>query len=127
MLLLILLLVLLLTVCQFLLLVFTFVKRMIFVHKGTKRPRIRGNINEPELIKIRRGAFKWESANAFLDPVIGQLLSRSVPNNQIAIICDNAPVNARFGRVGIERGVKILRLGPYSPMLNPIENIWSEV
>ena len=61
------------------------------------------SINGRELIQIRRGAFKWVSANAFLDRVIDQLLAQIVPNNRIAIICNNEPVHARFEQVGIEK------------------------
>jgi transposase len=45
-------------------------------------------------------------------------------------VCDNAPYHARLEQVetmeGYE-GVTILRLSPYSPFLNPIENVWQVV
>lgn len=80
-----------------------------------------------ELIEIRRGAFKWENANQWLDMLATTVNQRGVPLNEVVVVCDNAPVHSRFEAVALERGFTLLRLGPYSPMLNPIENIWSIV
>ena len=55
------------------------------------------------------------------------LVMRGVPVDQIVLICDNAPVHSRFEHAAMEHGIELLRLGPYSPMLNPIENVWSVV
>jgi hypothetical protein len=45
----------------------------------------------------------------------------------LVIVCDNAPRHARFEGVINNTEASLLRLGPYSPMLNPIENIWSKI
>lgn len=81
----------------------------------------------PELIECKRGSFNWESANAYIQRLVQAVVERGVPRRDIIIICDNAPVHSRFEVIAHELGIGILRLGPYSPMLNPIENIWSVV
>lgn len=48
---------------------------------------------------------------------------RGVPLSEVVLICDNAPVHSRFEEAAEEHGIELLPLGPYSPMLNPIENI----
>lgn len=80
-----------------------------------------------ELIEIRRGAFKWQNANQWLELLATTVSQRGVPLKEVVVVCDNAPVHSRFEEVADEMGFTLLRLGPYSPMLNPIENIWSVV
>lgn len=80
-----------------------------------------------ESIEIRRGSFKWENANDWMERMVTEVNERGVPLDQIVVVCDNAPVHSRFETVAEELGFTLLRLGPYSPMLNPIENIWSVV
>lgn len=44
------------------------------------------------------------------------------------LVVDNAPCHTRAEEVFGERsfvGAELLRVGPYSPMLNPIENVFS--
>lgn len=46
----------------------------------------------------------------------------------VVIVLDNAPCHSKIEKVLEEdefSGAYILRLGPYSPMLNPIENVFS--
>lgn len=48
--------------------------------------------------------------------------------NSLVIVLDNAPCHAKAEiAVADLPGVEILRLGPYSPVLNPIENAWSSI
>ncbi|KAE8976029.1 hypothetical protein PR003_g25255 [Phytophthora rubi] len=57
------------------------------------------------------------------------------PTNKVVIVTDNAPAHsdvdalarAALARDGVINGNRlvILRLAPYSPMLNPIEGCWS--
>ena len=55
-------------------------------------------------------------------------LPHGVEIDQVVIVCDNAPCHSKVEECQIERpGVQVVRLGPYSPMLNPIENIWSKL
>ena len=42
-------------------------------------------------------------------------------------VCDNAPCHAHLDSLAQTGGITILRLGPYSPMLNPLETIWSKL
>lgn len=80
-----------------------------------------------ELMELRRGSYRWESANQWLSLLIDTVVGRGVPVNHIVVVCDNAPVHSRLSLVAEEKGFTLLRLGPYSPMLNPIENIWSVI
>lgn len=46
----------------------------------------------------------------------------------VVLVLDNAPCHSRIEEILIEdqyRAASILRLGPYSPMLNPIEIVFS--
>ena len=47
----------------------------------------------------------------------------------VVIVLDNAPCHSHIEEVLADefRRNHVLRLAPYSPMLNPIENIWSVV
>lgn len=53
-----------------------------------------------------------------------------VPGQQLSelvVIADNAPAHSRLEQVFDGTEAVLLRLGPYSPMLNPIETIWSKI
>lgn len=53
---------------------------------------------------------------------------RGIRLSNVVLVCGNAPCHSRLEQVVAEiPGVELLRLAPYSPMLNPIENIWSKV
>ena len=44
------------------------------------------------------------------------------------VVCNNAPCHSKFKECVIEHpGLIICRLGPYSPMLNPVETVWSKM
>ncbi|KAG9412184.1 hypothetical protein AC1031_015119 [Aphanomyces cochlioides] len=46
----------------------------------------------------------------------------------ILVIADNAPCHSRLSNVFLEdefQEASLLKLSPYSPMMNPIENLWS--
>ena len=50
------------------------------------------------------------------------------PMERLVLVCDNAPCHSGLEEVLDEdelRGVTLLRLGPYSAPLNPIEEVWS--
>ena len=63
--------------------------------------------------------------------------------DDIVVICDNAPCHSRYALFCTEAYIvvrlesvfeedefctsSLLRLSPYSPMLNPIENLWSSM
>ena len=79
--------------------------------------------------EIRRGSFTSQLANEYLHRC---LLSANdyYAGRPFAIVIDNAPCHSRAEEVFNDPQfdhVTLLRLAPYSPMLNPIENAWSEV
>jgi len=108
--------------------------------RGNRARRMDGNCRGPNLHIIaavsihglihwerKRGAFKNEDANSWLRRMLQSCQSRNLSN--VVIVCDNAPCHSRFLEVTQEEAFKdmcvLLKLGPYSPMLNPTENLWS--
>lgn len=82
----------------------------------------------PEMMTIRHGPFKWEATNAWVREMIRVTQDqRQITADEIVLVCDNAPVHSRLELVAEDMGFHLLRLGPYSPMLSPIENLWSVV
>ena len=78
--------------------------------------------------EIQRGSFKKENAKAWMETCLRQSMIRH--GEPVVMVVDNAPCHSQLEEVlqGQEfRQNKIIRLGPYSPMLNPIENVWSVV
>ena len=50
------------------------------------------------------------------------------PPYPVVMVVDNAPYHSNIEEVFSEEeflGCEVLRLGPYSPMFNPIEQVWS--
>jgi transposase len=75
--------------------------------------------------KRKRGSYKMENCNAWLREILQDISVQGVPLNNIVIVIDNAPCHSRAEQVVDQfPGVSILRLAPYSPMLNPIEMAW---
>jgi hypothetical protein len=75
----------------------------------------------------RFGSFKWEAANDFIRAMLRDQATRTSLDN-VVVVLDNAPCHNRAEEVFEEdefAGVECLRLGPYSPMLNGIENVFS--
>ncbi len=76
----------------------------------------------------KRGSYKGDNACDWLRTMLNACFARNLFD--IVIICDNAPCHSRLESVMEEpvyNDVELLRLSPYSPMLNPIESIWSSV
>jgi transposase len=61
------------------------------------------------------------SFQAFLD-----VLARKFARQDILLVLDGAP-NHRCGNLAVPDNVMLLYLPPYSPELNPTENIWDEI
>lgn len=79
--------------------------------------------------KLHRGSFNKEECNQWLRTLLNKLKSTTQMTNLI-IVCDNAPCHVALENVFTEEeylGGQLLRLAPYSPMLNPIESVWSIV
>lgn len=73
----------------------------------------------------RRGNYRKEDCNEWLRRMLRTITE---PSQNIVVVCDNAPVHVDLERVVAEEeflGVEIVRLGPYSAPLNPIEECWS--
>nr|CAI5861856.1 unnamed protein product [Callosobruchus analis] len=75
----------------------------------------------------RRGSFSSDSANIWITNLLQRWQDMGNEVGDLVIVCDNAPCHARFEGVINNTEATLLRLGPYSPMLNPIENIWSKI
>lgn len=80
-----------------------------------------------ELVEIHRGTFKRVDANDWIGRLATVIEKRGTPLNNVVLVCDNSPAHSSFEEVAEERGFTLLHLSPYSPMLNPIESIWSGV
>jgi len=61
------------------------------------------------------------SFQAFLD-----VLARKFARQDILLVLDGAP-NHRSGQLAIPDNITLLYLPPYSPELNPKENLWDEI
>ena len=73
---------------------------------------------------IKRGSYNAELCKTWIRELIDSCANEGI--SRPTIVLDNAPAHARVESV-IEEGddVKILRLAPYSFLLNPIELYWS--
>lgn len=75
---------------------------------------------------VKRGSFNKTTFQQWLRRLLDALRAQS--NQPNVIICDNAPCHSGAEDILFEpqySDQKVLRLGPYSPALNPIEGIWS--
>lgn len=87
-----------------------------------------GQLGGLQYFERRRGAFKKIDFQEYFVRMLNNL-QQLVPLNNTVIVIDNAP-----NHIGIEEfiaehhpnlGIQILRLGPYSAPLSPIELFWS--
>lgn len=78
---------------------------------------------------LRRGSYRSDDCVQWLRTVMDKLKER-IPTSSIVMVIDNAPCHSRLECLFTEseyEGASLLRLAPYSPMLNPIEHVWSMV
>jgi transposase len=78
----------------------------------------------------RRGAFLKEACMEWVRRCLEYYIIKGLTPDQIVFVFDNAPVHSGLENMLQEplfAGVNMLRLAPYSAMLNPIEHVWSEV
>ena len=76
--------------------------------------------------EIQRGSFQKESAQSWMRECLGD--AKRQYGGLVVMVVDNAPCHSNIEKVFSEeefRGCEVLRLGPYSPMFNPIEQVWS--
>lgn len=75
----------------------------------------------------RRGAFRSEDAKEWVNAMM-QNLPGNLRTEDVVFVCDNAPAHSRLQQCEEENpGMQVLKLAPYSPMLNPVEGVWSKV
>ena len=75
--------------------------------------------------EVRRGSFHREDACEWLRACFRKAFK--VYRRPVVIVIDNAPCHSRVEEILTDEEFsrnKILRLAPYSPMLNPIEQVW---
>ena len=73
----------------------------------------------------RRGSYRNEDCCEWLQRLLRKI---NEPMHKVVVVCDNAPVLCQLESVFQEEefnGASLLRLGPYSVPLNPIEECWS--
>lgn len=77
----------------------------------------------------RRGSFRRDEASQWLQQLCSTLVGRGFDVTNVVIVHDNAPCHVGFVEAlgGMESRPILLPLGPYSPALNPIENVWSKL
>ncbi len=88
-----------------------------------------GAITANGVVKMesRRGSFKWQDVNQWVRGLLVQWTANGFRLEDLVVVADNAPNHSRLSHVFEGTAAVLLKLGPYSPMLNPIENIWSIV
>jgi len=78
----------------------------------------------------RRGAYKKDACRDWFRRCMQHYIGLGMTPDQIVFVFDNAPVHSQLETLLQEpqfATATMLRLAPYSPMLNPIEHVWSEV
>ena len=76
--------------------------------------------------EVRRGSFKTPQAKEFIRNCLRN--AQTIYQSPVVMVIDNAPCHTSIEDVFLESEFinhRLLRLGPYSPMLNPIEYAWS--
>lgn len=58
--------------------------------------------------------------------VFMKIISKRHAKDYILMVMDGAPCH-RSGMLKVPKNIKILSLPPYSPELNPVENLWGEI
>ena len=76
------------------------------------------------LFTIRRGTFKAADFNSWVEELIASYANQGI--DAPTLIIGNAPAHARMEEIVAEHeNVQMIRLAPYSYLLNPIELVWS--
>ncbi|EGZ22552.1 hypothetical protein PHYSODRAFT_314137 [Phytophthora sojae] len=77
--------------------------------------------------------FRWGTNNAdaidsFVMTLLDKLMDKGVSMFDVAVVCDNASIHTNVEEITRRAEyaeVEFINLSPYSPMLNPIENVFS--
>ena len=85
-----------------------------------------GAISANGLVKftIKRGSFNAELYKEWMRELLRELSDNNDERSYV-VVCDNAPCHTHLEEVFHHQDFQLVRLGPYSPALNPIEIIWS--
>lgn len=75
----------------------------------------------------RRGSYTAALANAWMQALLQNWENLGNNLEDLVVVADNAPCHASLNTIFDNNAATLLKLGPYSPMLNPIEIIWSKV
>lgn len=78
-------------------------------------------------MNTRRGSFRSDDCNRWVDDLLQTWQNLGKRLEDLVVVCDNAPCHSRLNASFENNEAYLLRLGPYSPMLNPIENVWSSL
>ncbi|XP_036357329.1 uncharacterized protein LOC115209547 isoform X1 [Octopus sinensis] len=75
-----------------------------------------------------RGSYRSDSCNVWVRDLLQNVIGNGTSCEQIVMVTDNAPCYSDLENVLSEfQGATLLRLAPYSPMLNPVEGVWSVI
>lgn len=101
----------------------------VMICPNSKSPKIDAILNDGvEHILVRKGSIRWETANEYSRNLLKALQKQGIRLGNVMLVCDNAPCHSRQEQVVAEiLGVELMRLVLYSPMPNPIDNIWNKV
>jgi transposase len=109
-------------------------ERSVVVLPNSKGPNLNiiGAITSTGLIhwERQRGSFKMANCNDWLRRCLLSCIASGIQPHNIVVVIDNAPAHSQTEAVFLEapfHGGQILRLAPYSAMLNAIEHVWSAV
>lgn len=88
-----------------------------------------GAITNNGIVKMttNRGSFTWQKANEWFTQLLEFWVESGHVLSELVVVADNAPCHNRLHLVFEASEAKLLKLGPYSPMLNAIETIWSKI
>ena len=80
----------------------------------------------------QEGSNNKETFKEHMKNIISAAAARYTPGSKLVIVIDNAPCHrgieqVNFDEVRGDHEVQILRLAPYSFLLNPIEKVWSKL
>lgn len=105
--------------------------RMLVTNCRGRNVHLIGAMTKDGLIQcqLRRGSYTGMDCKQWIRSLLNHL-KVTTPIAQLTVVCDNAPCHSALEDVFHEeeyQGSRLLRLAPYSPMLNPIESAWSVV
>ena len=88
------------------------------------RPRLICRYHEYHARKGEKKAFTWQEYRDLADAA-----HRQLPGGKIVLVWDNLNIHAQAGKLALtgRPWLRICRLPPYAPDLNPLEGIWSSL